>query len=112
MKIWLRRIGALLFVTFWLAVMAFPVVAFALATQEQISIGSADGRHLRLFLLQEDDASGVGFEWSRRAGPDCLQTSIGYLLWEGDETDPGTSYCQCIDPQSNILQPQPLSACR
>lgn len=111
MKRWLRRLGTTLLLISWLVVMAFPVVAFLLATQQQIQLGGTDGRHLRLFLLQEADAGGIGVEWSRSAGDNCLKTSIGYLLWDGDENGSAISYCRCLDPVTGLLAPAAVETC-
>ena len=43
----------LTFVLLWLAVMLFPTLAVVLARNGQIQLGDSDGRHWRLFLLQE-----------------------------------------------------------
>ena len=64
MKVWLRRLLLLLFVLFWLALILMPTVAFILARNGQIQIGRSDGRHWRLFLVQEADMEGLGLELS------------------------------------------------
>ena len=96
---WLRRLGYLGVFILWLIVMAFPFVAFTLATNGELKIGSES--YLRLFLVQEVEASGVGFEWRRELfQPDnCLRTSVGFLMWEGQSE--GVSFCQCFDPATN-----------
>ena len=91
--------------------MAFPLVAVLLATQGQIDVGEAPGNHLRLFLVQEQDAQGVGVEWTRRVGEPagCAQTSVRYLLWEGEGQ--GVTYCRCFDEQGRLVDNQ-RGACR
>ncbi|RMG97165.1 MAG: hypothetical protein D6706_09025 [Chloroflexi bacterium] len=102
MRTWLRRLLYLLIVVVWLLVMSFPFVAFKLATDGQLLIGN-NGRHVRLFLIQERTANGVGVEWTRPFSRDrsCTRTSITYLLWEGEGEN--VTYCQCFDTQSNSL---------
>lgn len=75
--------------------MIFPFTAFVLATEGEMKIGRDS--YLRLFLVHEKEANGVGFEWQRELfQPDnCLRTSVGYLLWEG--RGESSSYCQCFD---------------
>lgn len=109
MKRWLRRLFYLLFFILWLVLMAFPFVAFTLATNGEMRIGGES--YLRLFLVQEIDANGVGFEWRREAlsAESCLRTSVGYLMWEGDSE--GVSYCQCFDPVTNEALPVRGNVC-
>jgi hypothetical protein len=109
MKKWLRRLFFLVGFILWLLLMVFPFVAFRLATNGEMQIGNES--HLRLFLVQEVGADGVGFEWRRELfQPDnCLRTSVGYLMWEGESE--GVSYCQCFDPVTNAFLPVVGNAC-
>ena len=111
MKLWLRRLLYTLAVVFWLLVMSFPTIAFLLATQQELQIGSSDRNHVRLFLLEDADAQGVGIEWARdvRQQPQCSRTSIRYILWEGEA--PPIRYCQCYDEISGEPLPQNLFTC-
>jgi hypothetical protein len=90
--------GALLLV--WLAAIAFPFVAFRLATRGQMRLGSDEQRYLRLFLVQERDAEGVGIEWVRPAREpyNCSNGTVTYLFWEGEGEN--IRYCQCFDAVS------------
>lgn len=104
MRSWYRRGGYLLVVVVWLAVMACPVVSFLLAVRGQIQIGDDPASQLRVFLVQEDDAAGVGIQWTRRTGGDhCSRTSLRYLTWAGRAE--GSSYCTCMDPVTGFSQP-------
>lgn len=109
MKRWLRRLGYLIIVIIWLLVMAFPVLAFTLAGCGELRWGDAAGSHVRLFLLQEPDAEGVGVEWTRpyRPQPACTRTSVTYILWEGRSEN--TSYCQCFDENNGTALPAACS---
>lgn len=111
MKRWFRRLIYLFIITIWLLVMAFPVVALVLATQNQLQLGSDPNRHLRIFLVQEDDAAGVGIEWARnyRGDADCTRTSVNYLVWEGEAES--VSFCQCYEPLTGDLLPQESNRC-
>lgn len=79
--------------------MSLPIVAFTLAEKRELSLGD----DIRLFLVQEPDAEGVGLEWARpsRQQANCTQTSVTYLLWEGQSEN--TTYCQCYDGRSGAL---------
>jgi hypothetical protein len=82
----------------WLVVMTLPFAAAALAIQGEIEVGGSAGRHLRIFLIQEGSAEGVGVTWARPvpAGPNCRRTTVTYLLWRGRGEN--VSYCLCYDP--------------
>ncbi|MEM7336779.1 MAG: hypothetical protein AAF490_32200 [Chloroflexota bacterium] len=90
--------------------MAFPITAFALSMRGEINFGQNPQRHLRLFMVQEEDASGVGIEWARTSrNRDCAITSINYLMWDG-EGEP-TSFCQCYDPTTGEPSSATLGRC-
>lgn len=87
--------------------MLFPVMAVVLATQEQIQIGKETNSHVRVFLVQEGERVGVGFEWTRRVREpaQCAQTSLIYLMWEGEGDN--ATYCQCYDETGAIVVSRP-----
>lgn len=109
MKVWLRRLLLLLFVLFWLALLLTPTLAFVLARNDQVQIGRSDGRHWRLFLVQEANTEGVGLERGRPVSPPgnapestaCLQTTVSYWMWSGEGQE--TAYCQCADATTGDL---------
>ena len=109
MNVWLRRLLILLFVLFWLVLILTPSLGFILARNGLIQIGPSEGRHWRLFVIQELDAEGVGLERSRPVSlpfdaPEsamCLKTTISYWMWSGEGQ--GTSYCQCVDSAAGNL---------
>jgi hypothetical protein len=109
MKRWLRRLGYLFIIIIWLVVMAFPIFAFTLAGRGEMMFGEPAGSHVRLFLLQEPDAEGVGVEWTRpyRSQPACTRTSVTYLMWEGRSQN--TNYCQCINETNGAALPTACS---
>jgi hypothetical protein len=98
MNPWLRRVLILLFVLVWLAILSLPLLAFTLASRQQIQLGST----ARIFLIQEKEAEGIGVEWQRpyRPQPNCSQTSVRYLMWVGETEN--TTYCHCIDAQTGF----------
>ncbi|HRQ38655.1 MAG TPA: hypothetical protein PLD25_12175 [Chloroflexota bacterium] len=104
MKRWLRRFGYMLIVIIWLMVMCFPTFAFMLAMNGQIEVGSNPRNHLRFFMVQEENADGIGVEWKRPlpGQPACARASVTYLLWESDGQNQNTSFCQCIDPVTGM----------
>lgn len=113
MKRWLRRFGYLLFVIIWLMIMCFPTFAFTLAMRQQLQLGGSPGNHLRFFLVQEEQADGIGVEWARPllGQPGCTKTSINYLFWEGDAANQNVSFCQCVDPQTKVPLPTDENSC-
>ena len=108
---WLRRLAFVLLLFAWAVIMAFPVVAVLLATQNQLQIGEEQGRRVRLFLLQEPEQEGIGFEWARPAEREgeaqCLQTSISYLMWVGEGQN--VTFCQCFAGDGSLQGSYPGS---
>ncbi|MCA9961181.1 MAG: hypothetical protein R3E31_24325 [Chloroflexota bacterium] len=103
MKIWLRRFLYLFILIIWLIAITFPFFAVFLASQGEIQLGSNSQRHVRVFLVQERSAQGVGIEWTRplRESPTCMQTQINYMMWEG--VGENVTYCQCTDSTGATL---------
>lgn len=107
----------LLIIVLWLAIMMLPMLAFVLARNGQVQLGDSDGRHWRLFLLQEAEAEGLGLERGRPVAPpldapgaSCLQTSVSYWMWTGEGQD--VIYCQCADAATGNRLPQVPPACQ
>jgi len=97
---WPRRLLLLLIAVAWLAILTLPTLAFFLARNGQLQLGDSDGRHWRLFLLQEARTEGLGLERGRPVAPPldapdafCLKTSVNYWMWAGQAQD--VAYCQC-----------------
>lgn len=107
MNVWLRRLLILLFVLFWLAVILTPTLAFVLARNGQVQLGRTEGRHWRLFLLQDVDTEGLGLERGRPVAPpleappsvSCLRTTVNYWMWSG--VGYAADYCQCTDSSTS-----------
>jgi hypothetical protein len=93
-----RALGCAVATLLWLAAMALPILAAVLAVRGQIELGSDEGHHLRVFLVQERAAEGVGLVWSRvvATAPNCRQTAVRYLMWRG--AGENASFCVCYDP--------------
>lgn len=113
MKKWLRRFGYLLFIFIWVMVMCFPTFAFVLAMNGQIEVGNNPRNHLRFFMVQEENADGMGVEWTRPlpGQPTCAKTSVTYLLWEGRGPNQNVSFCQCIDATTGTALPVGEGGC-
>ena len=88
--------------------MSFPILAFSLADKEQLRLGE----NIRIFLVQEADAEGVGLEWTRpsRQQADCTWTTVNYFLWEGRGEN--TRYCQCFDGRTGQPLPPAAATCK
>jgi len=98
MRHWLPRLVLILLVIIWLLVISFPFVAFRLATRDEITVGSDEGSHLRLFMVRADEEKGLGLEWTRSLDASaCFVTKVKYLLWEGGQPGQDTSFCFCTD---------------
>ncbi len=108
MRRWLPRLVLILFVIIWLLVMAFPFVAFRLTTRDEISIGSSEGSHLRLFMVREDEQKGFGLEWSKSLdSTECFATEVRYFLWEGSEPGQNTDFCYCPNLKADLVEDKP-----
>ncbi len=94
-----RLLYALLLVV-WILAIAFPFFAFALAGKGELQAGDTNGRYIRTFLLDSDEAEGIGFVIAGMDG-DCQESSLFYLLWEG-EAENGR-YCQCLNNDGEKL---------
>lgn len=113
MKRWLKRIGYLVLLLFWLIIMAFPTFAFFLATNGEVKFGSETQTHLRFFMVQEETSAGVGIEWVRDAWQveNCTRTTLNYFLWEGNNGKQNVSFCQCYDPITKTPLPIEENLC-
>ena len=91
-----RRLGCLAGVLVWLVVMILPIFIFVLVTNGQIEWGEDPQDQMRLFLLQDVDQEGVGFQWTRPhpSESSCLETTVAYLMFSG-EAENGRS-CTCL----------------
>ena len=100
MNPWLRRFFYLIFILIWLIVLTLPFAAFSLAARQQIQIGGSEGNHLRIFLIQEKMAEGIGVELARpfSGQPNCSETNVRYFMWVGEPEN--TIYCQCFNPDT------------
>ena len=96
----MKRVWYVLLTLLWLVGISFPFFAFALAGKGELQIGDENGRHARAFLLNTEEAEGVGFVWTGMNG-DCQESSLFYLLWEG-EAENGR-YCQCVNSDGERL---------
>ena len=103
----LKRVGISLLLVLWLILMIVPFVSIVLAARGEIVVGGESEGGFRLFLLQEKEHQGLGLELRRsvESQQDCLKSSVFYLLWRGSSADINVSYCQCIDPESGLIDP-------
>jgi hypothetical protein len=95
----IRRLGYIAAVLIWLMIMCLPILAFVLAIRGELKLGDQEKSHIRVFMVQGDEQDGLGIEWSRRPdnSPDCLTSSVRYLLWDGDAEAFNVDYCQCFE---------------
>jgi hypothetical protein len=99
----LRRFGYALIVIVWLALMLLPILAFILAARGELMIGDVQASNIRLFMVNEDEAKGIGFQRVKKVDSEsdgCFQTSVKYLLWEGQDSGLNISFCACYDPDT------------
>lgn len=111
MRKWLRRTIIVILLGLWLIFISLPLFAFMLAARNQLQVGDDPRSHIRIFLVQEQNAEGIGVEWTRpyRPNPACSQTSVNYFMWSG-EPEP-VLFCQCYDPETGAPLPVEASRC-
>lgn len=109
---WLRRFLYALVLLVWLVLVTSPLLAFLLAARGQIQVGEGPRRYVRLFLVQEEEAQGIGLEWVRPASgqPACSEGSLTYFTWEGEGQN--AHFCQCYDLATDVLTSVTPQACQ
>ena len=87
--------------------MSFPIIAFVLATRGEFGLGDAGESGFRVFLLNDTDLQGIGIERRRqidRVG-NCLESTLNYVLWEGENEYLDITFCQCFDEDTGFADP-------
>jgi len=83
--------------------MSLPILAFILAARGELMIGDVEASNIRLFMVNEDEAKGIGLQRVQKMDSEndgCFQTSVKYLLWEGQDYGLNISFCACYDPDT------------
>jgi hypothetical protein len=101
----LRRVAYLLIALAVIVILVLPIIAFVLAARGELMLGNEEGSYLRLFLVNSDEAEGIGIQRARqlRAPGDCVEGSVRYLLWEGYGQKFDASYCTCVNAEADPL---------
>ena len=97
----------LIIILLWVILMSFPIIAFVLATRGELAAGDANEAGFRLFLLSNTDVQGIGFERRKRIDREdnCLESTIKYFLWEGENQNLDITFCQCFDKDTGFAEP-------
>lgn len=118
MNVWVKRLLVGLFVLLWIVLLFTPGLAFILAARGQLQVGPQDGRHVRIFLLEDTEEEGLGLERARpvaapqdAVGASCLQTTVSYWFWSGSDDSQDVSFCQCVGPDGGALPSVVPDAC-
>lgn len=94
-----RRIGCIVLLILWFALLLAPCGLFYLAMQQEFTIplGGAPGQELRVWLVMEPRTRGLGVSVGQVTSTTdnglCVQTSTSYLLWAGRPDN--SVYCEC-----------------
>ena len=88
------------------------MLAFSLAAKTELQLRPDYGGHIRLFLIQELDAEGIGLEIAQRDSEQagCLQTSVRYFMWTGVPED--VLFCHCMEAKSGNVRSSNQGVCR
>lgn len=72
-----------------------PILACRLISEGQLQWGDTGSNQVRIFMLQEPDQEGIGFQRTRPRGSEgkCLETSVSYWMWSGEGDN--SSRCEC-----------------
>lgn len=116
---WAKRLAIFMLLLVWLFIMITPTLAVVLARNGQIQLGSAEGPHTRIFMLQEAKKEGMAIERAREVRPPdgaeetaaCLRTTVRYWMWTGSTEDQNTAYCSCTDSATGAVIDMVPSAC-
>ena len=109
MNRWLKRLLFAVLFVLWLLIMLFPCMAFSLAMQTGVQVGS----NVRIFLISEERDEGIGVEWKRpftATDQQCVQTAVHYFMWTGEGED--VIFCQCTDSNTGEQFPSTAGACK
>lgn len=105
-NLFIRRCVCLSFIVVSILLFVAPCFFVTLMVRGELvfSLSDRPGHEVRLFRLSEKDLGGVGLTWSSLKnetddGDYCLQTSVKYLVWEGEGEN--LSYCQCYAKVGN-----------
>jgi hypothetical protein len=98
-----KKLIIIFFLVLWVFLISIPALSFFLAVNSQIKIGITESFQLRLFLLQEKNAEGLGLEIIQpfQSNHFCTQTTVRYWMWAGEPEN--VSFCQCQDQMSEYL---------
>ena len=101
----LRRITYLFIALAFLVLMSLPIFAFVLAARGELKVGSEQGSNVRLFMVNSDEAEGIGIQRVRKVAysDNCFHGSVDYLLWEGHAEDLSADYCSCVDERTGYM---------
>ena len=103
----LSRAGCIGGLLVWAVVMSLPIVVFLLALRGEVSWRRGDFSYDRVFLLNEVDAAGLGYERARvirddrpADGPVCVSTRVTYWTIRGKGEPPQSCNCYSATGQS------------
>ncbi len=100
----IRRVIYLIIILIWVILMSLPIIAFVLATRGELGVGDAGESGFRLFLLNDPDLQGIGIERRRQLDREdnCLESTLNYILWEGENDNLDITFCQCFDEDTGF----------
>ncbi len=100
----IKRLGCLLLLALWFALLLFPCGLFYLAANGEIRLQHGDipqpHAHplLLISLVSEQDERGLRIESSRIVADQprlCVETTMRFVLWQSSGGDQDVRYCDC-----------------
>lgn len=86
----------------WLGLVLTPCLVVSLAARGEIEWRRSDHDSDRVWLIQEDELKGIGYQAERVFSDDtdvdglvCARTTVRFFLWEGSGEGQAAAYCEC-----------------
>jgi hypothetical protein len=95
----LRRLGCIVALVLWFAILMLPCIGFYLAVRGEITWDRSRFSYDRLWLVREERQTGIALAHTQPIGPTdvdevCTRTFVTIWLWSEGSFE-RTGYCDC-----------------
>ena len=88
----------------WLAIISLPALGLLLAVRGELSWHPGDYGEYRVWVVTEENVRGLGWQArhvvSHSVQDTCLQTTVGFWLWQGQQSR--STSCECYRIHSSV----------